>query len=153
MSSLSYVKVFKYRCENCGLKNVVKIRVLSIHNAKNVFGIIFQITYFKMWKNIIMSLVRVFVFFFFKWWLHSKIILFNLRREKRKEKKKKKEGQRGELIREKETKKKKEFGLINGLHDFQLIYKTTIKQRYLKTKSRFGWVFKIHVLNTLIWEL
>ena len=56
-----------------------------------------------------------------------------------KEKKKKKEGQRGELIREKERKKKKkEFGLINGLHDFQLIYKTTIKQRYLKTKNRFG---------------
>ena len=71
--------------------------------------------------------------------MHSKIILFNLRREKRKEKKKKKEGQRGELIREKERKKKKkEFGLINGLHDFQLIYKTTIKQRYLKTKNRFG---------------
>ena len=55
--------------------------------------------------------------------------------------------------RERKKKKKKEFGIINGLHDFQLIYKTTIKQRYLKTKNRFGWVFKIHVLNTLIWEL
>ena len=47
-------------------------------------------------------------------------------------------------------KKKKEFGLVNGSHDFQLIYKTTIQQHYLKSKNWSGWVFKIHVLNTLI---
>ena len=72
-----------------------------------------------------------------------KRILFYLKRKKNKEKKKKKEGQwwaRG--------RKKKEFVLVNGPHDFQLIYRKTILQHYLKNKNWYEWVFKIHVLNT-----
>ena len=37
---------------------------------------------------------------------------------------------------------KKKFGLINGLHDFQLIYKKIIQQHYLKTKNWY--VLKPH---------
>ena len=73
-----------------------------------------------------------------------KRILFFLRRDKN-NKKKKKEGQSGGLVGE----KKKEFGLVNGPHNFQLIYKKTILQHYLKNKNGYGWVFIIHVLNTL----
>ena len=62
-----------------------------------------------------------------------KRILFFLRREKNKEKKE-----------ERRTKwwargrKKKEFGLVNGPHNFQLIYKKTILQHYLKNKNWYG---------------
>lgn len=78
--------------------------------------------------------------------MYSKRILFYLRRGKKKEKKKR-EGQKGGPMGEK---KKKKFGLVNGSNDFQLIYKTTIQQHYLKSKNRSGWVSKIHALNTII---
>ena len=77
-------------CENCDLKSVVKTRVYSIHKKKNVFGIIFQITCFSVWKNIIVYLVCLCVcvcvfFFFFKDENHSIIsyIYFFIWGEKR----------------------------------------------------------------------
>ena len=33
------------------------------------------------------------------------------------------------------VREKKKFSLVNGLHDFQLIYKKIIQQHYLKTKN------------------
>ena len=40
----------------------MKIRIYSIYKAKNVFGVIFQITCFNLWKNIIVCLVCMFFF-------------------------------------------------------------------------------------------
>ena len=62
-----------------------------------------------------------------------KRMLFYLSREKKKEKKHKREGQSGGPVGKKE--KKKDFSLVNGSHDFQLIYKKTTQQYYLKTKK------------------
>ena len=62
-------------------------------------------------------------------------------------KKKKKEWQRGGLIRGNERKKEEEeFGLVNGLDDFQLIYKTTVKQ------CNFFFFFE-KSLNNATWKL
>ena len=53
--------------ENYGLKSVVKTYVYNIHKVKNMFDTMFQITYFSVWKNIIVCLLCVCVcFFFFK---------------------------------------------------------------------------------------
>ena len=52
--------------KNCGLKNVVKTRVYNIHKAKNVFGSMFLITYFSMWKNINIILQLKYVLEFVK---------------------------------------------------------------------------------------
>ena len=40
----------------------MKTRVYSIHKAKNVFAVVFQITCFSVCKNIIVYLVYVFFF-------------------------------------------------------------------------------------------
>ena len=58
-------------------------------------------------------------------------MLFYLRREKKKEKKMR-EKYKVVLVGKKE---KKKFSLVNRSCDFQLIYKKTIQQCYLKTKN------------------
>ena len=130
--------------------------------AKNVFGIIFQITYFKLWKNVIIYLICM--CFFFKWWKEHYFLIGEKNKEKEEErrtkwcargrKRKKKRVWFWEwapqfLIYKKKKKKKK-----TGINEFSKLVQMSLRNKKVFCMSnRFASVLFFLLLNNSIPEI